>query len=205
MTIPVVGPGMSEDMLTTSTYTVHVHPEKAYAAVHGLDGRPWFELRLHASLDTMGGPDETIGTIDVERSAPGGDLVLTATARSTVWESRVTTTRFLADRIESTTTVAGEGRLTDVHLLGGRRTPRGFLPSGSHLRRAFSPNPDHPTRIIRDALEPATISPCGEGSEPGIERWLFSPAPWCFAVTPDAAGARGDAALDRPQHPGTDR
>jgi hypothetical protein len=42
-------------------------------------------------------------------------------------------------------------------------------------------------RIIRDALEPATIGPCGEGSEPGIEGWLFNPAPWCFAVAPDAA------------------
>lgn len=174
--------------VTTGTYTVHVNAAKAYASIHGLDGRRWFALRLFSSLDTTGGPDESYGEIVVELSQQPDALVLTATSRSTVWDSRVTTTRFLPDRIETTTTVNGSGRLSEVHLLGGRRTPRGFLPSGSQLLQAFSPNPDHPTRVIRDALEPATIGPCGEGSEPGIERWLFSPAPWCFAVSPDPAG-----------------
>ncbi|GAA1534429.1 hypothetical protein [Kribbella lupini] len=173
--------------MNIGTYVVEVNVAKAYAAVHGLDGRPWFALRLHSSVDTVAGVDETYGEIVVSETRRPGELVLTATSRSTVWDTRVTTTRFLPDRIESSTTVTGTGRITDLHLLGGRRTPRGFLPSGSHLTQAWSPNPDHPTRVIRDALEPATIGPCGEGSEPGIERWLFSPAPWCFAVTPDSA------------------
>ena len=164
-------------------YTVDVHTAKAYAEVQAIDGRRWFTLRLFASLDTTGGYDESYGDIDVESTQDAGGLVVTATARSSVWESRVTTTRFLPDRIETQTTVTGQGRLTEVHLLGGRRTPRGFLPSGSHLRQGYSPNPDHPTRVIRNALEPATISVCGEGSEPGIERWLFTPAPWCFAAS----------------------
>lgn len=165
-------------------YTVEVHAAKAYADV-ALDGQPLFALRLFASLDTVGRYDESYGEIVVDSVANDGVLVVTATAHSTVWDERVTTTRFLPDRIETSTTVRGDGRLTEVHLLGGRRTPRGFLPSGSHLRRAYSPNPDHPTRVIRDALEPATISVCGEGSEPGIERWLFTPAPWCFAAALD--------------------
>lgn len=163
-------------------YTVDVHAAKAYAAVHGVDGRPWFALRLHASLDTTTGLDESYGDITIHEARHHEELVITATSRSTVWDSRVTTTRFRPDRIETSTTVTGQGRITELHLLGGRRTPRGFLPSGSHLRQAYSPNPDHPTRVVRDALEPATISVCGEGSEPGIERWLFSPAPWCFAA-----------------------
>ncbi|TWD81242.1 hypothetical protein FB561_2352 [Kribbella amoyensis] len=166
-------------------YKVEVNPAKAYAAVIGQDGQRLFALRLHASLDSFAGPDESYGEITVEEDRRPGELVLTATARSTVWDTRVTTTRFLPDRIETTTTVTGQGRITDAHLFGGRRTPRGFLPSGARLQQAYSPNPDHPTRVIRTALEPATIGPCGEGSEPGIERWLFSPAPWCFAVTPD--------------------
>jgi hypothetical protein len=166
-------------------YTVDVHTSKAYAAVHGADGQPWFALRLHASLDTVTGFDESYGDIVIQDARHHEELVITATARSTLWDTRVTTTRFLPDRIETSTTVTGRGELTEAHLLGGRRTPRGFLPSGSHLQRAYSPNPDHPTRVIRDALEPATISVCGEGSEPGIERWLFSPAPWCFAAALD--------------------
>ncbi|GAB2614564.1 alpha-amylase family protein [Kribbella endophytica] len=168
-------------------YVVEVNAAKAYAAVQGSDGRPWFKLRLYTALDTVGGVDETFGEIQLDQESRPGELLLTTTSRSTVWETRVTTTRFLPDRIESSTTVTGSGRISDLHLLGGRRTPRGFLPSGSNLTQAWSPNPDHPTRVIRDALEAATIGPCGEGSEPGIERWLFSPAPWCFAVTPDSA------------------
>jgi hypothetical protein len=171
--------------LKTDKYVVDVHPAKAYADVRGADGQSWFALRLFASLDTTAGYDESYGDIDLESVQDDGVLVVTATARSSVWESRVTVTRFLADRIETQTTVTGKGRLTETHLLGGRRTPRGFLPSGSQLRQAYSPNPDHPTRVLRNALEPATISVCGEGGEPGIERWLFSPAPWCFAAALD--------------------
>ncbi|TCC52358.1 hypothetical protein E0H75_00790 [Kribbella capetownensis] len=170
-------------------YTVDMQDAKAYAAVEGLDGRRWFRLRLFASLDTTSGYDESYGDLVVESAEEDGGLVVTATAHSSVWESRVTTTRFLPDRIETQTVVTGQGRLTEVHLLGGRRTPRGFLPSGSELQKAYSPNPDHPTRVIRDALEPATISVCGEGGEPGIQRWLFTPAPWCFAAAVDGQWA----------------
>ncbi|MFI6678570.1 hypothetical protein [Kribbella sp. NPDC050470] len=165
-------------------YTVDVQEAKAYASVV-VDGRPVLKLRLFASLDTVEGFDESYGDIAVDVVEGAEGLVVTATAHSTVWDTRVTTTRFLADRIETSTVVTGRGRLTDMHLLGGRRTPRGFLPSGSQLQQAYSPNPDHPTRVIRDALEPATISVCGEGGEPGIERWLFTPAPWCFAAAVD--------------------
>lgn len=159
-------------------YSVDVNAGKAYATV-SRDGQVLFSLRLFASLDTVGGFDESSELV-VDTSQAD---VVTVTARSSVWESRVTTTRFLPDRIETQTTVTGQGRLTDVHLLGGRRTPRGFLPSGSRLRQLYSPNPDHPSRVVRDAGEAATISVCGEGGEPGIERWLFTPAPWCFAAS----------------------
>jgi hypothetical protein len=158
-------------------YSVDVDARKAYATI-SRDGQQLFSLRLFASLDTVGGFDES-ASLQVESLEDG---VYRVTARSSVWDSRVTTTRFLPDRIETQTTVTGRGRLTDMHLLGGRRTPRGFLPSGSRLRQVYSPNPDHPSRVLRDTVEPATISVCGEGGEPGIERWLFTPAPWCFAA-----------------------
>ena len=102
-------------------YDVEVDAAKAYASV-AMDGRLLFRLRLFASLDTVGGFDESYGDISVDVA---GDVV-TATAHSTVWDTRVTTTRFLPDRIETSTTVTGQGRLTEVHLLGGSRTPRGF-------------------------------------------------------------------------------
>jgi hypothetical protein len=55
-----------------------------------------------------------------------GALVVTATADSTVWDSgdhHAVPGRPDRDQYDGD----GFGRLTDVHLLGGRRTPRGFL------------------------------------------------------------------------------
>jgi hypothetical protein len=147
---------------------------------HGL----WFRLRLLSSVDTMDGPDETIGEPVVTRS--GGRVeVRCASSR---WLERVTVLDVHHDRLELRTTVRGSGRPLAVHLLGGRRPPAGFLPSGSALRAVYSPNPDHPSRIVRPAAEPAVIGVVGDGGEPGVGRWLFAPAPWCLVATRE----RGD-------------
>jgi hypothetical protein len=90
--------------------------------------------------------------------------------------------------------VRGHGKLLTAHLLAGRRPPAGFLPSGSALREVFSPNPDHPRRLVRPAVEPAVIGVTGDGAEPGVGRWLFAPAPWCFAVSVEGWTALGLAA-----------
>jgi hypothetical protein len=75
---------------------------------------------------------------------------------------------FRPDKITFAATVRGEGRVATVQLLGGARLPKGMLPSGAEHRTVFSPNPDHPWRIARPAVEPAVISVNGEGGEPGV-------------------------------------
>ncbi len=142
------------------------------------DGLLWFRLRLLSSLDTLHGPDETLGFT----TARDGDRI-TVRATSTRWYERVTVLDIHPDRLEITTTVRGRGDLLTAHLLGGHRPPAGFLPSGSALDTVFSPNPDHPRRVLRPAVEPAVIAVTGDGAEPGVGRWLFCPAPWCYAVS----------------------
>jgi hypothetical protein len=61
---------------------------------------------------------------------------------STVRAARTTVLTCHDDRFDIATTVHGDGVLTDVHLLAGRRLPHGFLPSGSARRTVVSPNPD---------------------------------------------------------------
>lgn len=102
---------------------------------------------------------------------------------SSRWEQRWAELRCEPDGFVLTGAVRGRGDILQVHAFGGRRPPWGFVPSGSALRSAVSPNPDHPRRIVRDAVEPATISVVGSGAEPGVGRWLFTPAPWCLAVS----------------------
>ena len=163
------------------TYRLELDPDRLVAEIRGADGRLWFRLRLLASLDTMDGPDETLGVPVVSRQ--GGRIeVRCASSR---WLERTTVLDCHEDRLELRTTVRGTGTLLGAHLLGGHRPPGGFLPSGSALRTVFSPNPDHPSRILRPAAEPVVLGVVGDGAEPGVGRWLFAPAPWCIAVTRD--------------------
>jgi hypothetical protein len=157
---------------------VEVDPARAVATIRR-DGVLWCRLRLLSSLDTLQGPDETLGITDVVRR----DDRIEVHCVSSRWERRVTTLEIHHDRLEVRTTVTGRGDLAAAHLLGGHRPPSGFLPSGSALETVFSPNPDHPRRSVRPAAEPAVIGVVGDGAEPGVGRWLFCPAPWCFAVS----------------------
>src|ERR1044072_1937370 len=99
-------------------------------------GRLWFRLRLLSSLDTLDGPDETLGTPQVRQD---GDRVEIRCASSR-WDERITVLDRYDDRLELRTTVRGTGRLLSAYLLGGHRPPSGFLPSGSALRTVYSPN-----------------------------------------------------------------
>lgn len=157
---------------------VIVDPERAVASVVR-DDRLWFRLRLLSSLDTLAGPDETLGRPKVTQRHNRIEV----RCAGSHWAERRTVLELHPDRLELRTTVRGQGRLLTAHLLGGHRAPGGFLPSGSALDTVFSPNPDHPRRIVRPAAEPAVIGVVGDGAEPGVGRWLFCPAPWCFAVS----------------------
>jgi hypothetical protein len=165
------------------TFTLDLDPVRLVAAIRGGDGRLWFRLRLLSSVDTLAGPDETLGRPVVTRD---GDRIEVRCASSR-WAERVTVLERRDDHLELRTTVRGDGDVLTAHLLGGHRPPAGFLPSGSALRTVYSPNPDHPRRIARPAVESAEIGVVGDGAEPGVGRWLFAPAPWCVAVTRDEA------------------
>lgn len=183
--------------VSAPAYRLVIDESRAVAAVYGTDDRLWFRLRLLASLDSLEGPDETLRVEPVAHwTAPGRAhrhrVHIEVACASSRWGRRVTVVECHEDRIEVTVEVHGTGRLLTAHLLGGWRPPYGFLPSGSALGTVFSPNPDHPRRIARPAVEPATIGVVGDGGEPGVGRWLFAPAPWCFAVSREPPGAGDD-------------
>lgn len=173
--------------IRTSCYTASVDLRRLLARVVDADGGSWGELRLLAAVDTLGGPDETVSVESVGHRRQDGYVRLTVRCVSTRWSSRTQVVDFGEDRIRIEATVRGRGRITTVRLLGGARPPAGTLPSGAAHRTVFSPNPDHPWRIARTATESAAISVNGEGGEPGVGRWLFTPAPTCFGLSRSAA------------------
>jgi len=152
------------------------------AEVRGADQRLWFRLRLLVSLDTTRGPDETLGVPEVA-IIDHGHVRIEIRCRSSVWRSRTIVLDCHDDRLELSASVSGDGQILTAHLFGGWWSPKGFLPSGSALGCVVSPNPDHPRRVCRPAVESAVIGVVGDGAEPGVGRWLFAPAPWCYAVS----------------------
>jgi hypothetical protein len=172
-----------EPTIIAAGYRLQLDRRRLVAHVRGTDDRRWFALRLLHAFNTLDGPDETLSVeaLDVRRRE--GSVVISIRCGSSRWASRWCEVRCDDEGLSVRGGVRGAGRLLSVDMLGGFRPPSGFLPSGSSVRSAFSPNPDHPRRVIRAAVESATIGVVGAGSEPGVGRWLFTPAPWCFAVS----------------------
>ncbi|MGR6318301.1 hypothetical protein Q2K19_01305 [Micromonospora soli] len=169
--------------IRTPRYTARIDRRRLLADVTGADGGSWGRLRLLASVHALDGPDETVRVERVEHESHDGVVRVTVACTSSRWSDRTQVTEFHPEAITFRATVRGRGRVTTVHLLGGARLPQGMLPSGAAHRTVFSPNPDHPWRIARPAVEPAVISVNGEGGEPGVGRWLFTPAPTCFGLS----------------------
>lgn len=188
--------GGEELDVTAETYRLRLDPRRVVAAVTGIDGRPWFRLRLLGAVDSLDGPDETLRVGPITHRLFPDRIRVEVPCVSSRWSRRATVMDCYEDRIEIGVVVHGDGQVLSVHLLGGWRPPSGFLPSGSSLRTVLSPNPDHPRRIARPANEPATIGVVGDGGEPGVGRWLFAPAPWCYAVTREPAEGRDDELPD---------
>ena len=138
-------------------------------------------LRLSplAAFDRLDAVDETLG-IDVHDDG----AMIEIERRSTAWDRAGTTIERRADGIAVRSWVEGNGRLGDVHLLGGRALGpgrSGFAPSGTDARVLFTPNPGDPAKLQLDAGERAVIGVSGD-SAPGRGHWFFTPAPLLFVL-----------------------
>jgi hypothetical protein len=154
-------------------------------------GRPWADLRSLASIDTMDGPDETLGFTGpaVEREVEAGTTRLIWTLASSRWASKRLTLLATETTIEVTVEVEGHGRVTDAAILAGRSVvpgATGMIMSRAWFETLFSSSPSDPARIVQRASEPAVIG-VASGSEAGRGDWFFTPGPFCFAVNRAAA------------------
>ncbi len=180
---------MSDLVVEHERYRLEVDPGGLLARLTSAAGEHLLSLRLVAAFDTTDGPDETLAVEAPEPKRPG---VIELERRSSRWDHARLRLVCTKDGVDVVATVRGRGRLTDVHLLGGRSTipgqPTGFMPSGSGFRTLFSPNPGDPGRLVRGAGESAVVGVSGDG-QPGRGHWFFTPAPLSLALTTaEAAG-----------------
>jgi hypothetical protein len=166
-------------------YRLEISATGMFATLASRDGRRWLALRPLSALDTTEGPDETL-SVSVPRVVADAPATVEVVRRSTRWERALTQLVCTDETVEVVTVVEGQGVLTDAHLLAARSViagaPMGFLPSGSHLRTLFSPNPGDPAQLVRSAAEQAVIGATGDG-QPGRGHWFFTPAPLSLWLT----------------------
>ena len=178
--------------IEASGYRLRVDSRTAVARYEDARDATWAELRLLASIDTIGGRDETLSIDEPTLETLGGSEESPQAARiawahhSSLWRAKrivlVCTDRHVAVHTE----VEGDGRLTDVALLGGRAEhasgASGQFSSGRWFETLFSAAPADPRRIVVPAGESAINSAAG-GSEPGRGHWFFTPGPLVYAVS----------------------
>jgi hypothetical protein len=139
-------------------------------------------LSLLTAFDCVDGVDETIA---VDEPHVEGDTI-TVGRSSTRWRDAGLRIDRRDGRVELRAWVEGEGRLADVHLLGGRSF-LGFRSTGSSFCTLFSPNPGNPTALVRAASEQAVVGVSGNGL-PGLGHWFFTPAPLFLALAAEEGG-----------------
>lgn len=189
-------------VVTGAGYRLEVHPEQPRAVLRDAGGRVWTELSLLASLDVVGGRDESYDVAPARIVARSADTVeLVVEAASAVWGRKAVHVRCTDGEVEVWATASGGGgRLGEVTLLGGRAVLRsgaaGTFRSAIRFASLFSPAPTEPVHVVRPSSAASSLGVVGD-AEPGRLHGIFSPPPLCWAL-----GARpAESATDVPDGP----
>jgi hypothetical protein len=161
------------------TYRLEVAPHGRFATLRSPSGDHWLTLTLLDETLAVEAPQEDGSTITVART-------------STIWDRAGVTVECGDESLTVRAWVEGGGRLTNVHLLGGRYLPptptaNGFFQTGTSFRTLFSPNPGDPAKLVRSAAELAVLGSNGDGTL-GRGHWFFSPPPLYLAFSTDKVG-----------------
>lgn len=184
LTVDETGAGT---VISGSGYRLDLHPERPRAVLLDADGTVWTELSLLASLDVVGGRDESYDVARarvVERSDSAIELVIDAA--SAVWERKAVHLRCSDGEVELWATASGgQRRLGEVTLLGGRAVlssgAAGTFRSAIRFASLFSPAPTEPVHVVRPATAASSLGVVGD-AEPGRLHGIFSPPPLCWAL-----------------------
>ena len=199
-----VSQSATEVLVTTPAYTLGVALHRPRAVLAGPDGGLWSELSLLASVDRVGQPDESSGptTVSVDE-LPGGDVVVTAVTRSSVWATKAVVLRCTPTEIRASVEITSEddgASIGDVTVFGGQAAlpsgAAGTFRSGIRFPSLFVPTPTEPVQVVRPSASQAQLGVVGD-ADPGRLHGIFSPPPLCFAF------GRAEVALEA-EHGATD-
>jgi hypothetical protein len=172
----------------TGSYKLHFPADRPFAMLDDAAGNRWAELCLATSLHTVGGLDDTARLLPADAEADEAGARITVKAVSSVWQEKELVFLCREDHLQAFVRVKGSGAITDCHLFGGYysgglRFGSGFFLSGARFRSVFNPEPWGSERRAISASEPTLIDVGGSGALPGRRHWIFTPAPFCYALS----------------------
>jgi hypothetical protein len=177
--------------VSAGAYSLLFRSDRSTAVLEDAGGKAWADLFLAASADAES-QDWTEGIGAPIRHEFDGRVRVTVPLEGGRWRSKAVLFDCFHDRLEIRLQLRGEGRLTDVHLLGGRysgslRHGSGFFRSAAHFDRVFNPEPSRAELWTRPAFASTVIDVMGT-SVPGSEHWFSTPAPFCYAMAQEQTG-----------------
>lgn len=172
----------------SGSYKLHFPADRPFAMLDDANGQRWAELCLAASLHTREALDDTARIMPAEAEADEAGARVTVKAVSSVWQEKELVFLCREEHVQVFVRAKGQGHLTDCHLFGGYysgglRFGSGFFLSGARFRSVFNPEPWGAERRAIPASEPTLIDVCGSGALPGRRHWIFTPAPFCYAMS----------------------
>lgn len=166
-------------------WSLLVEPGRPLARLEDASGRLWADIALAWSADRLDARDSTLDRGQPQLETLPDRTRLTFEQRSTAWSRKHLIADCFPDRLALAVEVEGEGTLDSVHLLGGQQAgdPRwnsGWCASAPGFTRLWNPEPARWPRL-QGAAEGSVIDVLG-GPVPGMQHWLFTPAPWFYAA-----------------------
>lgn len=167
-------------------YKLQFPKDRPFVKVYDACDRLLMELFPYSSIHTLGDRDDTVRTDSWQaETTESGDVVVSITAYSSLWEKKVIRFRCGSQRFTYEIEIHGKGKLAEAVYFGGYysavvRWGSGFLWSGQSFRRGWNPEPNGQEENYFDPAGGAVIDIVGVPL-PGKGDWFFTPPPFCFA------------------------
>lgn len=170
-------------------YQLTIHQKRPFITLKDEQDRVIADLFIPSSVHSTQALDDTTVLSDWQYDETETEIVLTQSARSSIWQEKIYRIRCTETRLTYEIEIKGQGNITEVHYFGGYysgnvRWGSGYFWSGQHFKQCFTPEPMVQEEVYFSPHAGSSID-LGGVPLPGRGDWFFTPPPFCFAVEID--------------------
>lgn len=178
-----------ETVIHAQKYQLIVHEKRPFVTIKDEQGQIIAELFIPSSIHSTQGLDDTTVLSDWHYDESGSEIVLTQSAKSSIWQEKIYRIRCYETRLTYEIDIKGQGNITEVHYFGGYysgnvRWGSGYFWSGQNFEQCFTPEPMVEEDFYFSPHAGSSID-LGGIPLPGRGDWFFTPPPFCFGAKID--------------------